>query len=1332
MFKDFAKEEELHSYEMSLGGSSYQLLRGGDDVDLIRDGELKNILLHELGDNAFVHGEGVNVRFAVSEYPKRDKVKDHEILASFGGRAYIEVVVSDSGKGLLKKLTSCVPEDYIPTDADIKISLSKDVKTVLYAFEFSSTSNEERRKDKIAEILTKAKEYAYAIPTGLFHVASLCKRYGGQVIVRTGNVLASIDYSRDILPLINGKSNIALVKGTHVLVRVPRNLDKKIERVERRKPTTDYVPKKLLSILLGDISKLSATSSEFIVKVEKKIEEVTVECKKKDILQVAILCDGLQVDTKTFSLLLVILSMMPRQDFALILFGVRSELMSGALKQWEFIQNKQQTSPNEGIRLQDYRSFILCSDDFSQTIEFGDTTLPDSTVITDKPRDGNYLKLDMESLFDLYIHALKNELIRLIERPPVKYPNAYYLIEGKYYAQTYYEIRKLFSPQIGKDMSCNYFLQLLFKRKIGTVFVITESLYEFTDYMIEKTKNIKWYKKIKEKELSSFIDAFNSRDKNREFLILTDVVSTARGVKSFLSFIPDSDIDNIKVFCFLDARVEDYKYIPVERKDKPYQVSVLSILKKPINPIAELPSGIDYSKVLIIDKRTLAPTSYDNVKTPSIPFDELVRMAIESRAIFPGHILYKGKHYNYFLYLARLFLNNRGKLEELLNIILTNDYLKRKIENKDITVFYLDEQKGWENLIADYMSTKGIAKCEAITFDQLEAPPQPLPKTPNNKLNAILFIIPAIITGETARLCLEYAHRFKPSDIYISILVARMDSTLLSFYRKIRGYGDCKNDCEDVYDCKNVLIEILSMFPITAYTSKNSCPMCEAEKIILDVQRKVKEFEYLSEIVNKHAKLFTRQEITLGDLDKGIVTPLSDEDREKVIMRGYYEEATRNLEQRKKLNTMLDDVKGQKAFIEMVGEEFMSLSFTADEVEIITYSRYKNIEKTAFLLIQNIDKEKISIKMLLGIYRLFPEMLSNNFKVMFSSAIEKNNKEMCEDLIFLALLDSDGYLFTNLEKLTDIKNIGDNSWGKELINQTKAFFNPKNRNYDRTPVEDFMELLWLLRRSTPWGTNIEKFRLRIQINDHDFSSIEKSFNSLESEGINRVLSFVELLKKTNKPKGIDSLWDAIKIETTDIDESVKGIKNTSLTMKKLIEKKSTQELLDKLEELDKYGNKLKEGLENLFVNPISVKMKLEDIKASKWPTSNLDIRFNVKPDQPGLLFTLDNLETCLILVIDNAVEFISKNNNSPDLFSDNPWIEFDFAGYTEDKLASIMYVRDNIRWNNKIKPTGGMRQFAKYCEKYAAKWIFNPETEDEYLKIQVTYKIDITMRNRVE
>jgi hypothetical protein len=223
-FKKFLNQSELFSYEekLSIPDACNKLLGGGNDVDLIRDGDLKEILLHELGENAFIHGQGKTVRYAVSEFPVSNERKDHQYLSDFGGKSYIEVVVSDSGKGLLKSLNDALPADYTP-DIIIKDKsiIDKDLKTILYAFEFSSTSNEKSRKERLSKILKESKDVTQAVPTGLFYVAALSRLYGGQIIVRTGNLFVSIDNSISLQPQISLKRKLATIKGTHILVRVP-------------------------------------------------------------------------------------------------------------------------------------------------------------------------------------------------------------------------------------------------------------------------------------------------------------------------------------------------------------------------------------------------------------------------------------------------------------------------------------------------------------------------------------------------------------------------------------------------------------------------------------------------------------------------------------------------------------------------------------------------------------------------------------------------------------------------------------------------------------------------------------------------------------------------------------------------------------------------------------------------------------------------------------------------------------------------------------------------------------------------------------------------------
>jgi hypothetical protein len=105
-FRCFSRQSELVSYENALTdqGSWLSLLGGGFDTEIIRDGHLRDILLHELGENAFLHGNGSSVRYTLIELPAKGAPDRGGFLAFFDSSPYIEIVVSDSGPGLVKVL----------------------------------------------------------------------------------------------------------------------------------------------------------------------------------------------------------------------------------------------------------------------------------------------------------------------------------------------------------------------------------------------------------------------------------------------------------------------------------------------------------------------------------------------------------------------------------------------------------------------------------------------------------------------------------------------------------------------------------------------------------------------------------------------------------------------------------------------------------------------------------------------------------------------------------------------------------------------------------------------------------------------------------------------------------------------------------------------------------------------------------------------------------------------------------------------------------------------------------------------------------------------------
>ena len=125
-FQPFATPGDLATYERSLAtGRIDDLLGGGSDMEIVSSGDFREILLHELGENAFLHGRGKAVRFLIAELPPREKPDRGGFEVFFDGRATVEiVVVSDDGPGLVSTLKPRLPNTWSLRSSTIRLCLS--------------------------------------------------------------------------------------------------------------------------------------------------------------------------------------------------------------------------------------------------------------------------------------------------------------------------------------------------------------------------------------------------------------------------------------------------------------------------------------------------------------------------------------------------------------------------------------------------------------------------------------------------------------------------------------------------------------------------------------------------------------------------------------------------------------------------------------------------------------------------------------------------------------------------------------------------------------------------------------------------------------------------------------------------------------------------------------------------------------------------------------------------------------------------------------------------------------------------------------------------------
>jgi len=1305
-FKTFNNSPELETFRQAISSteSCNQLLGASDNIDVIRDGDLRDILINELCQNGLIHGESNHVRFAVSEFPLNPDRSNHKYLDTFGGKSYIEIAVSDSGPGIIETLSKKLPSGYHPVGKFIDNSNNEATRLISYAFEFSSTSNEDERRKRLERIYSENKIEYEAIPTGLFYVYSLAKSYGGQIIVRTADTLVSINLSTPSNDIIYTKSNLTRIPGTHILVRFPRTRNRVTPKLNTYPIINDNFENRThRSDVLTQIPYDLDWQSKLITELEKAVFQQLVSSSTLPNPIVSVILYGIPFDTKAFAIFITILASLPRKNCALLAMGISNDLVDSSIRQWARITEIRKEGKRVIDRVHGFRSLILVSEDINKQIEFGDTEHVEATRLSEE-NDNRHLSLTRSQVELSQKYAIINGLSQLIQSECVQYTgDFYFLIESKYYTKTFFQISKLLSHPTGKHLSSLFIKMLINKKNINVVFTISEPLFNFSNDISKQLNSVRFENIDPNAKFTTMMKVLLSIDKSTLIAVFCDVICTANEIQNILSKTPS--LDNVIVICFVDARDDEYDYVTVKRKDRPYAVKIYSALRYRISPIYDLPK-VALFPILTIDKKTHTPTSYDEIyNPPKLSPEEILDIATNADALYQGHFNYLSKHYSMLLYFPTLFAALSKQFYAWWNKIL-KEFNDRKIQPNEIKILYLDEKKGWEQLIYNHFVSKGISNIISISRDLLDAPPVDVPQT-----KCIWFIIPAIASGVTTMKCLEIASRYKPDNICLSIILARIDSATLSFYQNITGYKNCSN----------LQISMMTWMPIPSYLSDATCPKCNALKLIKDISLRVENYDSLLQTTIRPYNLFRCIDLDPSKFNTSELDVYHSKNPLLATLRAHFEESKRNINHRRKyLGPLLDNPEMCRCFIEMIGEEFLLADFDPCEVERVTYTRFNLIKKEAEILLNKQHINDLSLPILLGIHRLFPSSFSNKYSQLLNTALSESNKDLFEDLVFLALLEPTIYV---QGLLTQTELTSPTLWFHSIIKDIREF-----PHWYETPesysISSFYYLLWLLRRSTPWGMNLEYLRALLK-NSSSSNEINQAIKVLKTEGIDAVLShFNKICERKSSRSG--SLLSALRTINPKIDSVPINIRKIFYDLSNQKKFSNSELMLSTLASLDKEASLLVETLTKLFTNPIDALIRIEEMKLVRWSSSSLKIRFTIAKNQPGILFLIEDLIQCLCSVIDNAVQFITSNGDSIDDNSTIPEIQINFAGYTSDKLASVLIVSDNIPWKEKIVPDGGLKQFSDYCKKFGAIYDFDPQAhgEKENVRIKVIIKID--------
>ena len=887
------------------------------------------IIIFELVENTFNHAEGATPYFGLSYAKSSGTSSDNTgFMAVFDSNTpYIEFAVGDIGPGLNKGLEPIITDNYKPPFGE-SYPFLKDEKVISFAFEFSSTRDLEGRKIRINKLLGENEIDPLKIATGLFCVNEMAKTYQGQLVVRTPKAILSIDYYRNPgHPTIKGKRNLGIkklssLKGTHYLLRIPlvqRNLNKKHRPIPFE---TSYIVKGIQPFT-EDV-KQSENLGEYLLNAFQKIEDHLYHFRETIGISI-ILPPPFPLQSRALSVFITALKTMQHGKRLLVWCNSR------ALKLFSNYENELQNNyHSKHIHGSPLLVGDIATNQFVLIGNLNDTTTKIFPVSKLDTNTFSFNENTIKSVRNHYNGYLERYLKKIINSSIVKHENGSFLVEKKYYTSKFYEISKAFVT----DTHVRRFAEWCsLHANNNTRLIITTSdtllkLSEETASILSDEKNIVKVVVVEPPINPASASLAILPYVNQDALIITDVICRGENIQQLMSII--SPLKLKKIICLVDARQKIHIGKPISFMSQfdSLTINVVSIHSDEILPYRDPPLA---DKIYVIDKRTNAPTLYIRPSEPTKKLEEVLKEAtLKTSSLYLGHYVFDKKHYSYFLHLPRLLDAYQLEIKNWIRSQV-DFFSKTSAKEEEKWEAFTYNPRGnltWTEKVIDLLPSNFTNTI--LTKEDLLAPLPPI-ELASNDCHALIFL-PAIASGETARLCIEYVSRKKPSIILVLCFMSRMDPYHRTFFSGINKYRDASLHFSFFLD-----------LTIGSYNNETVCPMCDearALKNVLNVmQNKTSDSQLnIYTLINLlKNKISSQQEIELEYSSSGFLvgSNLSQRDVNRAYIRALYEGAERDIPgARKQLNKILnDDLNNIDIFLEIFSFEKNSPMFMFEELD---------------------------------------------------------------------------------------------------------------------------------------------------------------------------------------------------------------------------------------------------------------------------------------------------------------------------------------------------------------------------------------------------------------
>jgi hypothetical protein len=1252
-----------------------------------------DIILYELLENTFNHAEGKLPHFGMScATSSGAKSNFPGFFAVFDRNTpYVEISLGDHGPGIHKNLEALMPSNYEPPFGESHRFLKYE-KIISYAFEFSSTSEPGRRKKRIEQLIGETSIDPFSIATGLFCVLEVARMYQGQLIVRTPMAILGIDYYKHVtMPRVTGKNNLGIkrlagLKGTHYLLRIPLKASA-VKRPSYHPLPLDY------NINVETIqpfanAKQNENDAEMIQDALTKIE------------------NHLFIHRKFRGLTIILPPPYPLISRAILLFIAALHAMQHGKQLLIWCNPRAYTVLDKGNHLiskddkASLRSSPILVGDLMRNrfVLVGNYKLLERTYEKKFFTTGRDFFLDKDLLGLItrkYISTLSIKLQEVLQHKNVRHLSGQFLIEKKYYTTKFYEIPKAFKSKSHTRRFaewCSYYVDDFTDVIIST----SETIRDIADdiSLLKSKDGHRLDVLVLESPLSpasTFLKVFPYKGKNA--VILTDVICRGENLNQLLSFIHPLGL--CKIITLVDARHKQAIGKPVQynnSEQKSSLIDVVALLKDEITPYKD-PPGITqvkqdeiYEAIHVIDRSTRAPTLYVRPESPKKKLKDILHATLESSSLYPGHYEFDKKHYSFFLNLPKLFEFLRIEIQDWIKEQV--DFFKKASPEKKIKwkayVYNPEGNLTWSELVIDFLPTSW--SINVVTRKDLLAPSPPASEEENTK---ILIFLPAMASGESARLCIEYSSRENPEAILVLCFMARMDPHHRTFFAGIKKYRNALLHSSFFLD-----------FPICAHESKETCPMCQyvniLENIIINVERQSKPFKFITELLKRKVSISRCIKLEYSGKKTLVEKEVTNQDVAKAYLRSLYEAADYNLSARHKLNNLLIEEKDYvDRFLELISKEYCSIFFSPNELDRRLYKSLPIIKNRLHQILAEANPPFPVGKFIGAFLHFIPqEFLSNAVELLHRFLVSVQDVEE----IVTGLLVYRVYPVFTKDILSICREKGLKKQEQlliELIHYLRLIKEQNNEDCDAS-ILTFSKLWSRLSRSSDFADSLDALYLMNESSNVDITEFKKHSDKLiigwKSEVSILISTMSQSLIGQNLSESYPKLWSNLGllgrnmarfellyrlIEASESDPiKISKDMNIVLTQMKSI-KKTSADILYKF-----------------FINP--VKCKASSLPSKITTTDGSILHFTKDIDQyiPNVFFNLGDLDFMCEQLISNWQKHKTKTKEGKHVW---------FKIFEKDNVVWLEF-RDDIEGDFDLSSEGGLRIVQKYCRLYGAEW----------------------------